>query len=245
MMNTFVCRMAEGEERKFLLLNEEMAFLLIEGAVTFSWNNQTVSGKRETCFDDGAQVCSLHVPRNTPVMLKASQASEVFVVSTENPQDFSARFYSTEEIRNVTSCAKICDDTCERKVTTVFDDVTAPYSNLVLGETYPLPGKWCGYPPHEHPQPEVYYYRIDRPEGFGFCCVGDNVYKIKDRSFSLLTHGTMHPQVTAPGYHMYIICDLLTNERWAWFNSVRNTEKYREVVNWVQSIEKVQEEEYG
>ena len=205
MMNIAVHRIEAGEEKTFCLPNEEMAFLLIEGAVTFSWDKQTVSVERESCFDDGKQVCGLHVARNTEVTVSAACISEIFVVSTENEQDFPARFYSTEDIRNVTSCAEICGGTCERKVTTVFDDVTAPYSNLVLGETYPLPGKWCGYPPHEHPQPEVYYYRIDRPEGFGFCCVGDNVYKIKDRSFSLLAHGTMHPQVTAPGYHMYII----------------------------------------
>jgi 5-deoxy-glucuronate isomerase len=205
LMDTFVCRLNAGETRRFLFPDAECAFLLIEGSVTFSWNGQTVTGSRESCFDDGAQVCALHVPRNTPVILLADRASEIFVASTENPQDFPARFYSTGDIRNVTSCANICDGTCERKVTTVFDDVTAPYSNLVLGETFPLPGKWCGYPPHSHPQPEVYYYRIDRPEGFGFCCVGDDVYKIKDRSFSLLAHGAMHPQVTAPGYHMYII----------------------------------------
>ena len=205
LMDTSVCHLEAGQEKSFFFPNDECAFLLIEGEVTFAWNGQTASGKRAGCFDDGAEVCALHVPRNTAVTLRAAAPSEVFVVSTENERDFPARFYATEDIRNVTSCAGICDDTCERKVTTVFDDVTAPYSNLVLGETYPLPGKWCGYPPHEHPQPEVYYYRVDRPEGFGFCCVGDNVYKIKDRSFSLLAHGAMHPQVTAPGYHMYII----------------------------------------
>jgi 5-deoxy-glucuronate isomerase len=205
LMNTAVHRIEVGEEKIFCLSDEEMAFLLIEGAVTFFWNGQTASGDRKSCFDDGAQVCGLHVSKNTTVTIRASRTSEVFVVSTENEQEFPAKFYPVEEIRNVTSCADLCGNTCERKVTTLFDDVTAPYSNLVPGETYPRPGKWCGYPPHEHPQPEVYYYRIDRPEGFGFCGVGSNAYVIKDRCFSLLAHGAMHPQVTAPGYHMYII----------------------------------------
>lgn len=204
-MNTAVYRLVAGEERSFLLPNEEMAFLLIEGDVNFSWDGQVAQGIRQGCFDNGTQVCGLHVSKNTAVTIRASCVSEVFVVSTENEREFPAKFYPPEEIRNVTSCADICDNTCERVVTTLFDDMTAPYSNLVLGETYPRPGKWCGYPPHEHPQPEVYYYRIDRPEGFGFCCVGDAVYKIKDRSFSLLAHGAMHPQVVAPGYQMYII----------------------------------------
>ena len=205
LMHTLVVRMDAGEERQFLFAEDECAFLLIEGEVSFVWNGEGYRASRETCFDNGKEVVSLHVPRHTLVTLAAYRKSEIFVAHTENEKNFPARFYPTEAISHVTSCAGILDGTCQRDVTTVFDDVTAPYSNLVLGETYPLPGKWCGYPPHEHPQPEVYYYRIDRPEGFGFCCVGDDVYKIQDRSFSLLAHGNMHPQVTAPGYQMYII----------------------------------------
>lgn len=205
LMHTCVQRMEAGTRIQQCLPEKECVYLLIEGEVSFQWDGQEVRATRETCFDDGKEVVALHVPRNTPVTLEAFRTSEIFIADTENDRDFPARFYPTPDITNVTSCAGILGGTCERKVTTVFDDVTAPYSNLVIGETYPLPGKWCGYPPHEHPQPEVYYYRINRPEGFGFCCVGDNVYKIKDRSFSLLAHNAMHPQVTAPGYRMYII----------------------------------------
>lgn len=205
LMHTSVCRMKGAETRQFLFAEEECVFLLIEGDAAFAWDGQSVRAARATCFDDGREVVALHVPKNVMVTLEAFRDSEIFMAHTRNERTFPARFYQTGDIVNVTSCAGILGGTCERKVTTVFDDVTAPYSNLVIGETYPLPGKWCGYPPHAHPQPEVYYYRIDRPEGFGFCCVGDEVYKIKDRSFSLLAHGAMHPQVTAPGYRMYII----------------------------------------
>ena len=38
---------------------------------------------------------------------------------------------------------------------------------MVLGEVLNLPGKWSSYPPHHHPQPEVYFYRFDYPDGFG------------------------------------------------------------------------------
>lgn len=205
MMYTAVYRLRAGEQRNFLSEEDECAFLLIEGGASFQWNGEEVRAQRETCFDDGKEVVALHVPRSTPVTLKAFRDSEIFVAQTKNDRLFPARFYATAEIANVTSCAGILGGTAERKVTTVFDDVTAPYSNLVLGEIYPLPGKWCGYPPHAHPQPELYYYRVDRPEGFGFACVDDFVYKIKDRSFSLILNNYMHPQVVAPGYHMYII----------------------------------------
>lgn len=183
MMNITVYHMEAGDRREFCLLKEELALLLMEGDITLTWPGREERLHRKTCFDKATEVCGLHIAKNTPVAVTACGPVELFVVS----------------------CADICGGTCERNVTTLFDDQTAPASNLVLGETYSLPGKWCGYPPHSHPQPGVYYYRVDWPEGFGFCCVGDDVYKVKDRSFSCLTHGAMHPQVAAPGYQMYII----------------------------------------
>jgi len=37
-------------------------------------------------------------------------------------------------------------------------------------------------------------------------------------------------------YSMFHIYDLLTNKRWAWFNSVRDTDKYKMAVEWVKEI---------
>ncbi len=34
-------------------------------------------------------------------------------------------------------------------------------------------------------------------------------------------------------FNMSQIYDLLTNKRWAWFNSVRGSEKYANAVEWV------------
>lgn len=205
LMDSAVVRLEPGESRSFRYAGEECVFLLIEGAVAFAWNGESRTGVRASCFDDGAGAYYLHVPHDTQVTLTAEKRSEVFFAHTENDRDFQAKFYAPADVGIVTSCPGILAGTAERKVTTAFDDVTAPWSNLVIGEIFPLPGKWCGYPPHSHTQPEVYYYRIDRPEGFGYCGIGDEAYMIKDRSVSLLAHGAMHPQVCAPGYHMYVI----------------------------------------
>ena len=64
-----------------------------------------------------------------------------------------------------------------RTVRTVFDYENAPYSNMVNGEVINHQGSWSSYTPHSHPQPEVYYYRFQREEGFGACFIGDNAYK--------------------------------------------------------------------
>lgn len=205
LMDCAVVRLKAGESRTFCWPGEESVYLLIEGAVRFAWDGQSAAGDRKSCFDDGAEACYLHVPHDMAVTVTAERQSEVFLAHTENQRDFAARFYAPADVPLATSCAGILSGTAERKVTTAFDDMTAPYSNLVIGEIFPQPGKWCGYPPHSHPQPEVYYYRIDRPEGFGFCGIGDEAYMIRDRSVSLLAHGAMHPQVCAPGYKMYVI----------------------------------------
>jgi len=74
---------------------------------------------------------------------------------------------------------------------------------MVIGEVITYPGKWSSYPPHHHPQPEVYYYRFNKPQGFGCSIIGDEVYKITDSSMSIIPGGLVHPQTSAPGYAMY------------------------------------------
>ena len=73
-----------------------------------------------------------------------------------------------------------------------------------------------------------------------------NLKVSKDWNYAIDEEGNKHKLfacINFSFYYMKTISDLLTNERWAWFNSVRNTEKYREAVAWVESIEKAQEEE--
>ena len=50
-----------------------------------------------------------------------------------------------------------------------------PAQRLLVGETFNAAGQWSSFPPHKHDggdgEPaleEVYYYRFDRPDGFGF-----------------------------------------------------------------------------
>ena len=111
---------------------------------------------------------------------------------------------------------------------TVFDYDNAPFSNLVVGEVLARQGRWWSYIPHYHPQPEVYYYKFEREEGFGACFIGDEAHTIKDGSAGCFPGGKTHVQVTAPGYPMYccwIIRHLdgdpwlktrIVDERYAW-----------------------------
>lgn len=87
----------------------------------------------------------------------------------------------------------------------MFDLDNAPQSNMVMGEVFNQPGRWSSYPPHYHPQPELYYYQFDHPEGFGAGFEGNTPYKTENGSCLCIRGGNAHQQVTAPGYEMYYV----------------------------------------
>jgi len=201
LMNIAVYRLRGGESLSFLLYTEELAVLLVQGAVTFAWGDSRESAARPGFFQCGP-TC-LHVCKGTAVTVVAGADSEIIVQSTENDRVFPAKFYRPADCASFVSCEGRWENTAVRDVVTVFDYGNAPYSNMVLGEVYARQGRWWSYIPHSHPQPEVYYYRFERPEGFGACFIGGDAHTVRDGSCGCFPGGYNHPQVTAPGYPMY------------------------------------------
>lgn len=201
LMNITCYRMKQGESRTFFMENEEIAVLLMDGDINISWNGGEKRAVRENLFEN--DLSCLHVSCGTTVTVKAEKESNILVQSTENKNKFEPKFYEIGDCMVNMSGVELCGNTAVRRVITVFDHDSAPYSNMVIGEVFSNQGNWSAYPPHHHPQPEVYYYRFDKPQGFGAAFVGDDVYKIKDGSFSAIPGGLTHPQSSAPGYKMY------------------------------------------
>ena len=68
-----------------------------------------------------------------------------------------------------------------------------------------------------------------------------NLKVSKDWNYAIDEKGREHKlfaMVNHSFYDMESIHNLLSNPRWAWFNSVRDTEKYRAAVKWVEKIMK-------
>ena len=201
MMDIAVYEMKAGDERTFSSLTDEMAVLLLTGEIRFSWENRTEWGKRNSLMEEGPYC--LHVSKGIMVKVLAKADSQILVQSTGNDQAFDSVFYKPENCTNDIFGEGLWENKMKRTVRTIFDYNNAPYSNMVNGEVITHQGGWSSYTPHEHPQPEVYYYRFERPEGFGACFLGEDVFKIKDGSCAAIPGGRTHPQVTAPGFPMY------------------------------------------
>lgn len=179
----------------------EAALLLLEGRLEACWSGKAAEMSRGSLFDENPWC--LHVPKNCRVELKAAARSEILVLKAENSRGFEPVLYSPGDVRGDVFGDGVWGGTARRIVRTVFDYSNAPYSNLVMGEVITFPGKWSSYIPHDHPQPEIYYYRFNKPQGFGCCFIGEEAFKVTHNSMAAIPGGLVHPQASAPGYAMY------------------------------------------
>lgn len=184
--------------------DKERAYLLIQGEVVFEWDGNKVHAGRRSCFDENPWC--LHVPPGVEVRITSMEDySEVAVHKTINQKKIKPRLYRPEECRSEERGKGTMQETSTRIVRTIFDKTNSEDANLVLGEVINFPGKWSSYPPHHHPQPEIYYYKFYPEHGYGHGELGDEVYKVKNDDTLLITEGRVHSQVAAPGYAMYYL----------------------------------------
>lgn len=200
-MDIRVFRLKAGETKSFCKIKEETAVLLLSGRITFSWEDGEETVSRKNVFEEGPYC--LHVCAGSKITINAKEDTEILVQSAKNETLFKARMYRPEDAPYKYSGVGKFGDTAKRRVNTIFDHEIAKESNMVLGEVLNDRGNWSGYLPHRHPQPETYYFKFDRPEGFGASFVGDQVFKSVDGSFSAIPGGELHPQAAAPGFIMY------------------------------------------
>ena len=200
----------ESDESYFFSARYEKALLLLTGSVKFSWGSgesnlaSEASASRTSLFDENP--ACLHLPEGINVTVTAENLeSELVIVQTQNGRSFKEMYFPPGECRIELRGAGTMRETSTRIVRTIFDQSNRPEANLVLGEVIDYPGKWSSYPPHHHPQPEIYHYRFLPENGFGFAMLGNDVVKVQHGDTVLILNDASHPQVSAPGYAMYYV----------------------------------------
>ena len=218
-MNIWVRILQPGQKLEFCSDTLETAVLLLAGRVKFRWGDRCEDCARENPFD--LKPWTLHVSRNSAFSVEAVEESRVLIQQTDNDREWEPRFYTPENCLYQEFGKGQWGGAGHRVVSTMFDPDNEPDSNMVLGEVFTKAGKWSSYPPHHHPQPEVYYYEFDKPQGFGACYNGDDVYKTADGSACYIEPGKDHQQAAAPGYEMYYVWMIRHIDGDPWYKTTR------------------------
>lgn len=203
LMDVRVQRLEAGRKVRILEGEKETAVMLLAGKVTFAFEGRQENVGRRSVFLD--KPYCLHCCRGKEICVTAVEDSRLLIQQTRNPGVFDTVFYTPEMCTLQEFGKKQWEGTARRQVLTVFDYENAPYSNMVMGEVFHKPGCWSSYPPHYHPQPELYYYEFDKPQGFGVGFDGDQCFKVGDQGCLAITPMHPHQQAAAPGYRMYYV----------------------------------------
>jgi 5-deoxy-glucuronate isomerase len=175
-------------------------------------------GERENVF--GGRPYALYLPRHTDFEIEAlSDGFEVASCWVPVDEDFPVRLIRPSdcpiELRG--------GDNASRQI----NGVIPPGFNcqrLICVEVYTPPGNWSSYPPHKHDihredeagnvleadLEEIYFYKIDKPEGYAYQRVYnddqsiDGLMRAQTHDMVLVPEG-YHPVVSAPGYTTYYL----------------------------------------
>lgn len=183
-------------------VGREKAWLLMSGDAVIEVDGRRHEVHRGSLFDD-LPYC-VHSGKGAKITIEAQTALELMLFETANARPFPAAVYGPSDIRNEPRGKGQVKEAAFRFVRTIFDPTNAdPRADLVLGEVINLPGRWSSFPPHHHPQPEIYHYRFTSPGGWGHAELGETVLKVRHNDTLKILEGRNHPQCAAPGYGMY------------------------------------------
>ncbi len=222
-----VRKLEEGGVWSFDTGNNELALVNLTGRYRVESNRGRWSGigGRNTVFEGGAH--ALYLPRNTEFSVAAEQGGEFAVAWVPSTQDHDPWLIQPDHVDSGIRGG----DNVSRQINDLLPP-GSPVEKLVLVEVYTPSGNWSSYPPHKHDRhiedeqgnlieadlEEVYYYKIDRPEGYAYQRVYtdinsplheaghpiDALMRAEENTAVLVPEG-YHPVVSAPGYTTYYL----------------------------------------
>ncbi|NTU82235.1 MAG: 5-deoxy-glucuronate isomerase [Chloroflexales bacterium] len=222
-----VRRLRPGQRWSFATGEHELALVPLSGTISVESDRGQWAevGGRANVF--AGLPHALYLPRQTTLSASAPSEGEFAVAWVAADQDYAPRLVTpadvTLEIRG--------GDNATRQINGILPP-GFPCQRLVVVEVYTPGGNWSSYPPHKHDThktapdggvleadlEEVYYYKIDRPEGFAMQRVYTEPESPLARAgtpfdVALLVHSDdvvlipegHHPVASPPGYTTYYL----------------------------------------
>jgi len=217
-----VRRMLSGEKFSGQTDSSELGIVVLSGrcSVESSAGAWTDFGGRRTVFD--GMPATLYLPIETEFEVRAETNCELAFCFSRAEERFPARLITSQEVEVEVRGG----ENATRQINHILKP-EFPAHRLLLVEVYTPSGNWSSYPPHKHdvhnpPEEvdleEIYYYKIDRPEGYAIQRVytpGGSINQtltVRDGELVLIPEG-YHPVVAAHGYNVYYLNALAGSAR--------------------------------
>jgi 5-deoxy-glucuronate isomerase len=206
-----------GDAARLRSDDEETVVVLQQGRGSFAAGGERWPVSRSSVFAERAT--ALYVPPGVEFSASADAPLEAILLSTPARPGGKAALMTPEQVQPVSRGV----GTYTREVHNLFVD-DPHVRRLMVGETFNPPGHWSSFPPHKHDgrdgEPcleEVYYYRVDPPQGFGHQMLYTNdgecvTHAVHDGDAVLLPYG-YHPVSSPPGYRLYYLWGMAGEQR--------------------------------
>jgi 5-deoxy-glucuronate isomerase len=205
----------------------ELALVILGGQLDVSSNQGEWQGLGERANVFSGLPTALYLPPGSDYALRARTDCEVALAWTAAPARYPAKLVRPADI----AVEIRGGDHATRHINRILPP-GFPCSRLVVVEVYTPAGNWSSYPPHKHDVhragpdgslleadlEEIYFYKIDRPEGYAFQRIYtgaesplqqaglpiDAVVAARNNDVVLVPEG-YHPVSSPPGYTSYYL----------------------------------------
>ena len=220
-MSFFVRRLLPGDVYRTHIEREEAFFVLLGGTCMANWGKgEQRIGKRKNVFTGFPY--ALYLPSKSNLVLTAETVCEVAECRVPSEAQLEPTLITP---RDVISTLRGGGNASRQIV-----DISTPAfmtDKLIAVEVYTPGGNWSSYPPHKHDVhdppaevdlDEIYYYRMNRQDGFAFQHLysrehpRERILKTRDGDAVLVRSG-YHPVVAGPGYDVYYLNFLAGSSR--------------------------------
>jgi 5-deoxy-glucuronate isomerase len=214
--------LAQSQKYEGKTVGVELAIVVLGGVCSVSssageWNR---IGGRTTVFD--GLPYALYLPPDTSFTVSADTSCDLAFCYCRAEEHHPSHLVTPEEV----GIEIRGGGNATRQINSILPPEFSAHRLLVV-EVFTPAGNWSSFPPHKHDVhnppfevdlDEIYYYRLERPEGFAV----QKVYTADRRIDETLTvrHGELvvvpegyHPVVAAHGYNVYYLNALAGSAR--------------------------------